>query len=210
MVVRFFLDSNVIADYIIINLGINEEKQEILREDLKEIEKYLKQQWKDIKQHAIYSFLLLELLRRKKHFTHHKFFTSLLAVSEVASVIYEKYCIDQMYERRIPFKYWFKPDFEIKIPQKILERIRLSIIKFHMLYISRKIIQLAENIVIQEVTDIITNKKRDTHDAFLSAQAVFNGCDFFVTNDGRLIRKMKKYKNIEYIRPERAYRVLCK
>jgi hypothetical protein len=179
--VNFFLDSTIVADYLIIKLAIDEQKPTDEANYLKELETHQKIH------ESVNAYRALKLIKGKQ-FHEHTFCSSSFSISEVISVVYEKYCLDKLFEDRLPFKYWYKIKPQMILPMDKKLKIAKDIINFYMHFISgspRKVC-LKEFTIVQNTIDLITKKKLETHDAFLVSQAIFGCCDYFVTKDDKL------------------------
>ena len=197
----FFIDANVIANWLLVTLDIN---------DHEDSGKY----FKDIKKEyskAYYSYLLLKSIYDNKTNNHHlHFFTSSLAVSEVISVIHEKYLLDYLYKKGVSFKYWSKYKNKIPLNKKDLDLISLNIIKNFYIVFVPKIIKLSNDTILQHTIDLIINKKCETPDAFLVSQSITNKCDYFITEDGILKKNLKAIKHLNGLNSQMSIEILKK
>jgi len=93
---QYFIDANVIADYLLLRIAIR--KAQISEKE------YLKQLLERGKK-SVYSFISIEAIMRGKEIPDSKFFTSNLAISEVSSVLYNNAKMRIMFEKGIPPRY---------------------------------------------------------------------------------------------------------
>jgi len=191
-----FLDSSVMADWLIFDLALKSKKNSEEKKKLKD------RRLKDNPE-LVYSFDLLSsiLLTQPEDFS---FLTSSLAISEVISVIHDKFCIDMLYEQGIPLKYWFKQRENFILPKEEIETLIEEILFFYKTFIG-KIIFLAENQDLPNTLEIITFHK-ETHDSFLISQAIKSKSEYFISKDGRLIEHLKDYKKIKVCRPQHFFK----
>jgi len=200
MVNNIFIDSCIFADWLILKLSLEDYKTK------KEKQDFLKEARKN-NSNAYYSYKIFEKIGKMKSFIFH---TSTLALSEVVSVIHEKYLLDLLYAKHIPFKYLMTYKYKVNLPKNVLQELSHEIIKIYLLYIKKKKIKLADDLIIQEVISLIT-KNIETHDAYLTSQAKFANCNFFVTKDQRLRSLLRKLKNgVEPISPNKFYQLMNK
>lgn len=194
----FFIDANVIANWLLVNLDIRNHKNRV--EYFEKIKKSYSK--------AYYSYLLLKSIYENKDKPHNlSFFTSSLAISEVAAVIHEKYLLDVMYSEGISFKYFFKYKDDIELNEDDLKLISVNLENFYKTFIPGSI-TLSDTPILQHTIDLITNKKCETYDAFLVSQCVCNKSEYFVTEDKPLRDKLKNHKNLKGINSQTAIEVL--
>lgn len=196
----FFIDANVIANWLLVHLDLNKNKNHVAY-------------FKEIKQNypkAYYSYLLLDSIYHNKDNGHEfNFYTSRFAVSEVVSVIHEKYLLDYMYQKGISFKYWFKYKDKIALNKENLSLISTNIIRFHIKFIPH-CLKLADDTILQHTIDLIINKKCETPDAFLVSQCLHKECVYFATEDGPLKDKLKSIKNLKGLNSQMSIDILKK
>ncbi len=199
---RFFIDSSVMANYLLIKLLAIDEK--IPNDRIKE--EVFKEKITPGLKRAYSSYELIEKIKELKK--PKMFFTSSLALSETISVVYDNYILSHMKKERIPIKYFFQYKEYIRMPSRYLSRVAKEAISFY-LEIKNKI-TFTEDSFIQLVTELISKFKCDTHDSFLLGQAWRKKCNYFVTTDKRLKDKLKKRKKPKLIYPQEALNFLKK
>jgi len=187
-----FLDASVMADWLILNLALNAKKTS--REKLE-----LKKKRLEDNPELVYSFELLTSTRlwQPEEFI---FLTSSLAISEVISVIHDKFCIDILYEQGIPLKYWYKQRQDFILPKEEIQTLIKEILFFYKTFIGETIF-LAENQNLSNTLEIITLHK-ETNDSFLISQAIQSKAAYFITKDNRLKEHLKNYKKIKICKPK--------
>ncbi len=201
-IVNCFIDSNVIADWII----IKNTRASILIPEEENI--FIKNLEKD-NPRAFYSYSIIQNILLRE-FATPKFYTSHLAMSEVTSVIFEKLLMDEMFREKMPFKYWDWYKHKIKLPKEVLQLIAQEIIRFYLLFIVKRTsrkrrIYPCKEPIIQGTIELITKYSCRVQDAYLVCQAFSNKCKFFVTSDGRLSESLKEYSKVKIMTPQHFY-----
>lgn len=178
-----FLDTNIITDWII----INEELQKIEGTE-KRIE-YIKN-FKNIREEALYSYLLMETIKTNDSILDLNFVTSNLAMAEMIAVTYERYIAEDLFKMLLPMQYlqFIKRKYENEHVLKVhTENIR----RFFKFFIETHKIELVEKVDTEKIMETITKCKIDTYDSFLICQAIENSCVYFISNDERIKTKNK-------------------
>ncbi|HEX55136.1 MAG: hypothetical protein DRO95_00810 [Candidatus Altiarchaeales archaeon] len=186
-----FLDSNVIANWILIKDSTKK------FEDLKN-EKILKQRLKNIS----YSYTLIEALLTDEY----RVKTSSLTLAEVSYVLYNEMLSLKMYGLGVPLTLWPKLRERHDLTREEKSSVREIIARY------LKEFKKGVNIVNDTIDDMIYPKlileyKLRTHDAVLLTTAILNKCSWFITNDKELVelnkgRRGSKFSNIFGIVPD--------
>ena len=206
--VRAFIDSNVIANWILVNGRVNELKKKIkIKEQMtKEINKLLNK-YPKLKP----SYKLLEIIRTNE-LKEYTFIVSDLVIAEIYNVICEEGKAKKLHSNGIPFRYW--PKYIYKIKLNIYDEIEIidEIIKFVEIFIGiekpiNKIKHLerlkkpkktwSEESILYDFgifSGAILKLRCETYDALLFAQAFSEKCKYFVTEDSNLRKQLKKHK----------------
>ena len=201
--VKAFIDSNVIANWIMIDgryMDINKiedenKKQAELTKFKEEIKKYPYQK-------ASYDFL--EKFREDTF--GHLFFVSELVFNEVLSVILEEYVARKLISQKIPIRFWSKRWNTYKKRTRLSNRDGRDIVDgknhFTHTFLDTDLIKRAkEEYDEQTIVDLIITYKQDTHDSSIVAIAVANKCEYLITEDKRLRKELKdkKFERIKLI-----------
>jgi len=175
-----FIDSNIIANHIIVSQALkyidNEKRVKLLNELHKKIQN---------------SYFLLEKIKNNA-ITDFDFYTSKLVFCEVYSVIGTEQKLKVLSKKQIPFKYWSSMINDIKLDTKILSEINQAISEFTKIFLRKKLLKNAKDYSQIDVGKLLWEYNCTNFDGLLIAQAIFSNCDYFVTEDGRLIELMKK------------------
>ena len=170
--VRVFLDSNVIADWILLE-----------RKEIELTDELLEKRYRSMG----YSYVLVnELLDRRIDA-----YISELCLAEVISVIYNEAVNRKLFLSGVPFSAWTWVS--------IRERFRLSEDEAEELYygiletfdkLIEKGLQIVEDKLDLEVYSFLVLKiSMDCHDAILLNTAIDWDVDYFITRDHRLLKK---------------------
>lgn len=206
--VNVFIDSNVIANWIVIDGWYREvtdegKKQERLTRFNEEIKKYSYQK-------SSYEFLE----KLKINTFGHSFFVSELVLNEVTSVILEEYVSRRLISQGIPIRFWTKQwnkyKEDVKLEKEDEESIKNGIRHFIDAFIGTKngnaaniIRRVKEKYDRETIFELIISYKVDSHDSSIAGIAVANECEYLITEDKRLIEKLNKnFKKIKLIRSE--------
>ena len=175
MIFRVFLDSNIIADWILL-----EKKEKKLTDEL------LKKHY-----HSMgYSYILLnEFLSRNM-----KTYITPLSLAETISVIYNEAMNRKLFLKGVPFSAWTWISLR--------EKFRLSEDKANDLYIGiletfDKLIEMGLQIVddrldLEIYSFLVLKVGMNCHDAVIVNTAIEWDADYFVTRDQRLIGRTRK------------------
>jgi predicted nucleic acid-binding protein len=184
-----FLDSVIIADWILIT--------KMLAENIKISEKTYKRYRK-----VIDSYHLLEFIKNKNKETI--FFTSQLCVSEVMSVIVDEFKLKVLYEDAVPMKYWYLQKNEIEMGGERIKEISDAISQFLTVFVSSNKIEMSVSLPdyssFGNTFSAMVDNNLNTHDSILIAEAISNGCSYFVTRDTALI-KVRRYNTLQILNP---------
>jgi len=128
--------------------------------------------------------------------------TSNLAKLEVASVIAAEFKARELYRRHVPYRYWYRSQDTIKLTREDLKEIQLSILLF-LKKMGNAIVTMNEyNLELAE--RLITEFACDTRDAILVATAVASGYPLFITEDERLQRKLRQFREVSVVKTQSA------
>lgn len=175
MIFRVFLDSNIIADWILL-----EKKEKKLTDEL------LKKHY-----HSMgYSYILLnELLSRNM-----KTYITPLSLAETISVIYNEAMNRKLFLKGVPFSAWTWISLR--------EKFRLSENEANDLYIGiletfDKLIEMGLQIVddrldLEIYSFLVLKVGMNCHDAIIVNTAIGWDADYFITRDQRLIERTRK------------------
>ena len=179
-----FIDSNIIANWILISERLKLKKEEQDKKLLKEFHKKIQN-----------SYSLLEKIKDNEYRTC-QFFTSQFALCEVYNVMGLEYKSRKLSEKRIPFRYWVKMMRDIKLKDKQFPEIDKSLIEFVNTFLNPNDLKIgrAERYEQDSVGRLLWIYNCDTHDGVLVAQALNRNCNYFITEDDRLIKNMKNNK----------------
>jgi len=208
IVVKAFIDSNVIANWVLVNAKYKEihkikkkiKKKKELKRFEEELEEYSYQK-------NAYNFL--ENLRKNNR--KNIFFVSALVFNEVFSVILEEYVTRTLISKGIPTRFWSK-NWKIYKEKTELSNddsndIVHGINDFIHIFVNKDIIKQAEEKYDkQTIVNLIIGFKCDTHDASICAIAVSNKCGYLITDDSRLKERLKECEMIKIISSE-AFRL---
>lgn len=185
-----FLDTNIITDWII----INEELQKI--EGTEKRIGYLKN-FKNIREEALYSYLLIETIKTNDSILDLNFVTSNLAMAEMITVTYERYIAEDLFKMLLPMRYLslIKRKYN---NEHVLKLHTENIRRFFKSFIKTQKIKLVEKVDTEKIMTTITKCKIDTYDSFLICQAIENSCVYFISNDERI--KTKKKPDIKIVK----------
>ena len=180
-----FIDSNVIANWIIVSSGLKT-KENI---SVGETEELLS----ELSSPVVNSYYLLEKIKNEK-IENFCFYTSHIAYSEVFSVIGDEYRARLLSQKGVPVRYWTNMINEVVLPEKYIEQIYKEIKNFIELFFESKKFAWALDISNRDVGFFIFNCKCNTHDAIILSGALMEKCKYFITEDERLRSRLKKMK----------------
>jgi len=201
--VRAFIDSNVIANWILVNARYREINK---IEDETESEKELKRFEEKLKKYPYQknSYDFLQHLSKNKH--NYVFFVSQLVLNEVFSVILEEYVAKKLIAEGIPIRFWSKDWKQYKektqLPNEYSVDIVNGINNFIDTFLDEPIIYAKEKYDRKSIVEFIIGFKCDTHDASICAIAIANKCKYLITEDSRLRDQLKKCEIIKLMSSE--------
>lgn len=201
--VNAFIDSNIIANWLMIN-----ERHKIIDNiiDKKERKKKDLEFKRAIENHKYQksSYEFIEKVKDRK--SNHNFFVSELVFNEIFSVMLEEYVAQRLIKDGIPIRFWSKNWNTYKeranLSKEDSEDIVNTIDGFFHIFIDTRIIKRAdERYNRKALVDMIILNKIDTHDSSIVAIAIENKCEYLITEDQRLKRRVqdKKYKDINVV-----------
>lgn len=174
---KIFLDSNVIANWILIKDSAKKFKEfkdeKILRKRLENIS---------------YSYTLIEALINADEYEVE---TSNLAIGEVYHVIYNEILSLKMYRLGIPLTLWSKMREKQRLTETEKFLMKESITKY-LKELKRKIKVVDDKIDYEVYPKLVLEYKLRTHDAILLTTAILNGCAWFITNDKEIVGLNKR------------------
>jgi len=114
----------------------------------------------------------------------------------VYNVIGTEYKSRKLYEKGIPFRYWARMMEEIKLKDEHFSEIDKSLRNFVNIFLNNNNLKIhrAERYKQDDVGKLLWIYNCDTHDGVLIAQAKYKKCDYFITEDHRLVSKMRNNK----------------
>ena len=198
-----FLDSNVLANWVIVSSAI-EKKTRISKDEKKKLLNKLSTPVKS-------SYNLLEKIRNKNPMEN-TFFTSDIAICEIFSVIGDEYRAKVLHRDGIPIRYWSNMIYKVDLSRSYLRQINNEINNFYNLFVTDNKIIRKSDFNFNEVGELVFLFKCNTHDALLIAESLKMGCKYFVTEDQRLRDrlKVKGYTRIELFPSDRYLREVFK
>lgn len=186
-----FIDSNVLADWMLLDGAVQEAKQNPKR--LQEIREKAGRKWA--------SYQLLEELRRignPPSFTSlFKFGTSAFAIAETSHVILKEYVANRLEKKGIPPEKWEslskQRHFSDEDRRNLISQLELLQEVFFKPY-NRILYQMDETDFLV-ASDLVTTFRLSTTDAFLVSQATKRGCNYFLTEDKPLRHLLPKFRS---------------
>ena len=183
MATRAFVDSNVLANWMLIDAAVQEigdSATELLK--AKAGRKYP-------------SYVLLEKLRKTSGQSPIGFGTSRFAVAETIRVILDEYIKRRIDDKGIPYQYWEFVIKQEKLSDQDKEDLFKQVLRFFTIFrkpSTKMILRFHEGHDLNDVHDLIVSTRLSATDAFLVSQAIHGGCTYFVTEDEPLRRLLKK------------------
>lgn len=179
-----FIDSNVIANWIIISEALKLEKEKKPKNVLKEFHKKIQN-----------SYFLLEKIKDNL-FENCVFFTSQFALCEVYNVIGTEFKSRNLAKKRIPYRYWPSMLRQIKLKDEHFPEIDKSLKDFVNIFLNKEDYKIyrAELYSQDDVGHLLWICNCNTHDGLLIAQAKYYNCKYFITEDKNLVENMRKKK----------------
>jgi len=174
-----FLDSNVIANWILI--ADSAERLEEFRD-----EEILKERFENIS----YSYTLVEALIATEEY---KVKTSNLAIGEVYHVIYNEILSQKMYRLGIPLTLWSKMREKHRLSESEKFLIKDSVSK-HLRKLKKSVELVKEEVDDEIYPKLVLDYRLRTHDAILLTTAILNNCEWFITNDKEIVNLNRRRK----------------
>jgi predicted nucleic acid-binding protein len=178
-----FLDANVIANWIIVSSGLKE-KGDISVEETNVLLNKLSTPVRK-------SFRLLEKIQNES-IPKNVLFTSNIVVAETFSVIGNEYRCRILRKDGIPIRYWFNMMHVVDLSKEYKLQIQEEINELFRLFFRNKKISRKSDFNLNDVANLVISYKCNSHDAMIMAQAIKQNCKYFITEDQRLIAKLKK------------------
>ncbi|AEA47898.1 PIN domain-containing protein [Archaeoglobus veneficus] len=187
-----FLDSNVIANWILIKDFA--QKFEELKDD-----KILNQRLENIS----YSYTLVEALLETDDYQAK---VSNLTLAEVSHVLYNEILSLKMYRLGIPLTLWSKLRGKHDLTKEEKFLVKETIAKY-LGELKSKVRVVNDTIDDEIYPKLILEYKLRTHDAILLTTAIFNECSWFITNDREIVelnrgKRKTKFSKIFGIVPD--------
>lgn len=174
-----FLDSNVIANWILIgdifSNGLDFEKDKILNLRLEKLS---------------YSYILIEALFENDDY---EIKTCSLALGEIFHVIHNELLSLKMYRKGIPLTLWSKLRRKYDLTEEEQATVR-NIINKYIKKLRKKVIETDDKVDDKIYPKLALGYKLRTHDAVLLTTAILEKCSWFITNDTEIIELNKKAK----------------
>lgn len=184
-VMSYFLDSNVLIDWILIseNRKDNEELSDdvTLRKRIKEMS---------------YAYTLMDLFFENKQKTD--IITSNFVIAETYKRVYDEILYEKLYEKAIPYTMWEKLKKSEELSGEKITIFRDNVFK----YIARfkKFFNVVNDVVDKKYFPTFFHKSDiGIYDSFLLSTAVKNNADYFITRDGGIINLRRKKSIIKKI-----------
>jgi predicted nucleic acid-binding protein len=195
-IINVFIDANVIARWIVFNSLLDEkptpqEKAEFISLSEKRINKH------NSKFIDSYKFIEQEVCVKTKKF---KFFYSPLVLTEVFNTLFEKYVYEYMKRNFIPLYEIHEVRTE-KFKEGTYDQIYLLYQKY--LNKLKKFTNVAsEKEELMKVSGVfISEYGLLSQDAHILSQAVYVDCNYFVTNDQKILDNIKEAPHIKAMKP---------
>ncbi len=181
---KYFLDSNVIADWVLISDKI--EKNENFEFNDKILEKRFKV--------MSYSYTLIEILFNQE--TNDKVLVSNFALAETYDVIYNELLCEKLFEKAIPYTLWQKRHTIERPSESKINIFRTQIFK-HIGKLKKKSIIVKDEIDDKIFPFFYHQSDIGKYDSLLLSTAIINHSDYFLSRDTKIIdfRKKRKFTN---------------
>lgn len=207
IVKNVFIDANVIAKWLLFHSLLNKlptikEKDGYKKKCKISSEKYQKR--------LFYSYEFMEQII-KKSFQNYIFFTSSLVMTEVFKVLFDRHMLGYMNRNLIPLEEIHRVRREDKFPVGTFLEI-YSANEKHFNKINNTLKMAGENKDVFKSAGVFVSEHGIlTQDSHLLAQAIYESCFYFVTNDTELTDKFGSVKEdirpkIIAVTPERFFR----
>jgi len=180
---KIFLDSNVIANWILIKDSAKK------FEEFKD-EKILRKRFENIS----YSYTLMEALMTTDEYEVE---TSNLAMGEVYHIIYNEVLSLKMYQSGTPLTLWSKMREKQKLTETEKFLIRGATTKY-LKELKKKITPTNDKIDDEVYPKLILEYRLRTHDAILLTTAILDDCTWFITNDKEIVKLNKRKRKIAF------------
>lgn len=190
--VKFFIDSNILANFIILNSIIKTKKINVMSTKYSRFKES-------------YNLVKKILLIKNNKF----FFNSILSRTELYCAVLDEYKIRKLFLEGVPLSTWQRMKNDIFISKEEINDIKKAVSTFIEENLSQEgsdrekgaIESLLDPYDFNHIADLVFNNGLRTHDAILISTAVNNGLNFFVTSDSSIKNKIK---GIEVIKPKTA------
>lgn len=197
-----FVDANVLAHALIVEKELQKIRTDALKKRVP-TDRVAKRREKFLRGYEVgrSSYDLFHILHMPS--TLQKYVvTSNLAKLEVIGVIVAEFKCRRLLKLHVPFRHWLASQDKIKLSTRDLQEVQVDIILFMK--------KMAHAIVTNDEYDLkvaellITEFGCDTRDAILVATAVANHCPLFITEDERLKRKLRLFKELNVVKAQFA------
>jgi hypothetical protein len=178
-----FIDSNIIANWIIISEAMKLKKGTADKIKLDDFHKKIQN-----------SYILLEKIKENKYENETcQFFTSKFSLCEVYNVIGTEFKSRKLFEKNIPFRYWMSMLKKMKLKNEQFPEIDTSLKGFTSTFLNPNDLKMhpAESYKQDNVGRLLWIYNCNTHDGMLIAQAIDGNCNYFISEDEELIKNMK-------------------
>ncbi len=202
--IRAFIDSNVIANWMLIDAAIQEIGQEgeaalsALRERTEVINRWP-------------SYRVLEEYGLPIYRTKFEFGISAFAFAETSRVILDEYINGILHDRiHVPIQFITKAlRKKVRLSPEEEHDLTLQVARFLTIFFEPKneILAWFEGCDFATASILITSARISTTDAYLVGSGLYNKCNYFVTEDEALRRLMKE-TNVHNIEPVSAQAML--
>ncbi len=177
--IRVFLDSNVIANWILIEeFSAN---RNTLEEDRILLERF--------REYSLSHVLTQSFIENNDVY---EVFTSTLAIAEVFNVLRKEVSGLKVYRHGFPIVSMFK-HLDKALSRDELETI-IQVVKDKIDVLKKSGLKELKDELHWEIYPFVVMKGVKTHDALLISTACVNDCDWFITNDRDLIDRLRKEK----------------
>jgi predicted nucleic acid-binding protein len=123
--------------------------------------------------------------------------TSPVALAEIISVLFEEALEKKMYDQGIPFKYWERERYSEKLSESEQDDISDQLRYFESQFIASNQIEYVEDAYdFADVTPLVLHYRIDEYDALLVSTAIHKKCAFFITEDERLRKALRRFTRI--------------
>ena len=191
MASKAFIDSNVLANWLLLD-GVITKIKDRGEAAVAELKKRSERKWP--------SYLLLEEIRETGRFSPLKFGTSLLALAETTTVIFNEYVASRLHEKNVPYQFWEWARKREHLSESDVKDLLTQIQRFRHLYLWSKPspMEWLNWVDFDAVANMIA-QGASTTDAFLVGAANEAGCKYFVSEDDPLRRILRKVGSIRQI-----------